>query len=180
MAEAVPELTVEIDHYIAPELKASSPKTEDFARDSFNASYITLPRYKSVALADYQDSDTKVEDGLFCVAWAPDNKLITAATGDGRIMVVNPDGSIGKVLHSHNADQKLPITALQWRPPSKFLKTEQVLVSGSTNGDIEYWHVPSGKRISSIHEEDNEIYTIDYRPDGQKLATAGKDMCVRI
>jgi len=172
MAEAIKKegLTVEIGHYIAPEIKASSPKHGP----------PILARQPTTMLPAYQDCDTKSEEGLFSVAWAPDNKTITVSTGDGRIIVVKPDGSVDKILHSANSDHGLPITALKWRPTSKLLKTQQVLVSGSTRGDIEYWHVPSGKRMSVMNEPDNEIYTIDYRPDGQKLATAGKDMCVRI
>ena len=104
----------------------------------------------------------KCEEGLFSIAWAPDNKSITVSTGDGRIIVVKPDGSVDKILHSANSAHGLPITALKWRPPSKLLKTEQVLVSGSTNGDIEYWHVPSGKRMSVISEPDNEIYSVSF------------------
>jgi len=40
--------------------------------------------------------------------------------------------------------------------------------------------VPSQREIFHLTEEDNQIYTLSYRPDGTQLATAGKDFAVRI
>jgi len=40
--------------------------------------------------------------------------------------------------------------------------------------------VPSQRQIFKITEKDNQIFTLSYRSDGARLATAGKDFIVRI
>lgn len=53
-------------------------------------------------------------------------------------------------------------------------------MTGSVSGDISWWHVPSQRQIFNITETDNQIFTLSYRSDGERLATAGKDFIVRI
>ena len=47
-------------------------------------------------------------------------------------------------------------------------------------GTLQHWHMTSQKRLFQIEEKDNQIYAVDYRPDGEMFATAGKDTKVRI
>jgi WD40 repeat protein len=55
-----------------------------------------------------------------------------------------------------------------------------VLVSTNAVGVIQHWHVTSGKCLHTIEEVDNQIFALDYRPDGLEFATGGKDTAVRI
>merc|ERR1712048_1493981 len=166
--------TIEINHYAVPEITATSPVNK-----KRSAVIVNNESRRASMMVPYQETNLGIEGGIFSVAWSPDNKLIAASTADNRIALIRPNGDIDKILATPNSDQ-IPITAVRWRPTSKLIKTEKVLVSGGTDGHIDYWHVPTGKKICRITEEDNEIYGMDYRLDGQKLATAGKDMCVRI
>jgi len=172
---AAEDFTVEINHYAVPEITATSPVHEK------RSSIFTpaMEKRSNTMLGIYQECNTGIEGGLFSTSWSPDNKLIAASTADNRVVLVRPNGDIEKILRTPDS-QEIPITAVRWRPTSKLLKTEQVLVTGGTNGHIDYWHAPTGKKICRITEEDNEIYSLDYRQDGQKLATGGKDMCVRV
>lgn len=74
----------------------------------------------------------------------------------------------------------MPVTVCAWRPMSTALPTPGVLVTGSVDGDIAWWHVSSKRQIYNMTEKDNEIYTLSYCSDGSRLATAGKDSTVRI
>ena len=47
-------------------------------------------------------------------------------------------------------------------------------------GALQHWHITSGKCLHTTEEADNQIYALDYRPDGLVLATGGKDATVRL
>jgi WD40 repeat protein len=55
-----------------------------------------------------------------------------------------------------------------------------VLLAVNADGTASHWHMTSGKCLHTITEEDNQLFCVDYRPDGAVFATAGKDYCVRI
>ena len=40
---------------------------------------------------------------------------------------------------------------------------------------VKHWHVTSMKCLHTTSEDPNQIYALDYRPDGLKFATAGQD-----
>ena len=69
----------------------------------------------------------------------------------------------------------MPCTSLRWRPGQ-----ENVLLTGSCNGQVQHWHVQSQKTIYSIKEEDNQIFALDIRKDGKMFATAGMDRKIRV
>ena len=45
---------------------------------------------------------------------------------------------------------------------------------------VQHWHVTSGKKLHTIREEGNQVFAIDYRSDGTRFATAGRDFKVRL
>jgi len=162
------DTSVEIHHKFVNTLTTRSP----------TSAKLRARQQDSSVLPPFINADAENTEGIFCTSWSPNDKLIASSTGDNKIILFRTSGEIEAVLDSKQ--DPLPITTLQWRPCcSKLLKTKQVLVSGDTSGNINYWHVPSKKIIQTIKEE-NEIYSLDYRSDGQKLASAGKDLKIRI
>ena len=91
-------------------------------------------------------------------------------------------GSTGKMAFELQTGSAaaLPATSLRFRPSSDATRTKNVLVSANAVGAIQHWHVTSGKCLHTIVEEDNQVFALDYRPDGGEFATGGKDMTVRI
>lgn len=45
---------------------------------------------------------------------------------------------------------------------------------------MEYWHIPTLKKLFFLREEENTINTIDFNRSGGLFATAGKDCNIRI
>lgn len=39
-------------------------------------------------------------------------------------------------------------------------------------------HITSGKKLHEIVDDENQLFAVDYRPDGALFATAGKDKIV--
>ena len=72
------------------------------------------------------------------------------------------------------------MTTIRFRPSSYQSRCKRVLVSGGSDGSLSHWHCNSGKYLSRLQEEDNQILAMDYSPSGQTLATAGQDYKVRL
>jgi len=64
------------------------------------------------------------------------------------------------------------------------MKTGNVLVSAQADGYLKHWHATSGRCLHQKkvedEDDDNQLYTLDYNPDGSLLACAGKDRYVRL
>lgn len=58
--------------------------------------------------------------------------------------------------------------------------TKNVLISVNSNGSLQHWHTTSGKLLHTIHDELNQLLTVDYKPDGTMFATGGSDCIVRV
>lgn len=58
--------------------------------------------------------------------------------------------------------------------------TKNVLISVNANGSLQHWHTTSGKLLHTIHDELNQLLTVDYKPDGTAFATGGSDCIVRV
>ncbi|TYZ63757.1 hypothetical protein PybrP1_006612, partial [[Pythium] brassicae (nom. inval.)] len=57
---------------------------------------------------------------------------------------------------------------------------DQERAARHSNGSVEHWHITSGKCLHAITNEQNQLYSLDYRSDGAMFATAGKDHAVRV
>ena len=117
---------------------------------------------------------------VFCTRFSPDGKYLAAGCADGAIRVYTvSNGKLSFTLNVDNVDA-LPMCSLRFRPISTSSRTKNVLLAVSADGSAQHWHVTSGRRLHSIVEDDNQIFSVDYRPDGALFATAGKDKAVRI
>jgi len=70
---------------------------------------------------------------------------------------------------------------LRWRPhvyPCKTKEKGGILLAGNVDGTITQWHASSGKLLTKITEEDNQILAIDYTVSGLNFASGGQDLKV--
>jgi WD40 repeat protein len=49
-----------------------------------------------------------------------------------------------------------------------------------TDGKVRHWHATSGKKLSEITEEDNQVLACDFHSDGSRFVTAGSDYTLRV
>lgn len=129
-----------------------------------------------VKLPEVSGTDTGNE--AFCVAFNDTASLVATGCGDGAIRVYNAGGKITATLTSKQQD--LPTTCARFRPPLLLSGTKNVLLTGNANGVVSHWHVMSKTEIFTTIEEDNQIYAVEYRPDGEHFLTAGRDATIRI
>ncbi|CDW81377.1 wd repeat protein [Stylonychia lemnae] len=106
--------------------------------------------------------------------------------GDGTIKIYNAFTS--KLMYqmgsNHNHGDGMPITSIRWRPNSSSesgAKSSNVIVSITSDGLIQHWAVNSSKCLHSFKDEpDNNLYALDFAPDGKMFATAGQDTRVYV
>ena len=68
----------------------------------------------------------------------------------------------------------------RWRPLCAPGVTKNVMITVCANGSLQHWHTTSGKLLHTIHDELNQLLTVDYKPDGTEFATGGSDCAVRV
>ena len=132
----------------------------------------------------YEDDDAEV----FCVRFNPEDKLLAAGCGDSVVRIFHcDDGRLAYNLDSENTKTRLPTTCLRWRPAAANAATKNILLTANADGTICHWHVTSRKCLHTVKEDDcqkpgatNQVYALDYNPDGTSFASAGKDYCVRV
>lgn len=117
---------------------------------------------------------------IFCAKFSPDGNFIAAGCGDGAIRVFNSStGSLAYNLQG-GSNIALPTTAIKFRPVTATTRTKNVLIAANAVGTVQHWHMTSGKCLHSIEEPDNQVYALDYNPEGTKFVTAGKDTAIRV
>jgi len=94
-------------------------------------------------------------------------------------VVYNAESGVASFTLNDGGEDQLPTTQVRWRPETSLSRTTNVLVSVGADGRIVQWHVPSGKCLSEI-SEDNQLFCVDYAADGSWFATAGKRREVRV
>lgn len=118
---------------------------------------------------------------VFCLRFSPDSQLLAAGCGDGAIRIYNAQtGRLSYNLNLASGGTAYPTTCIRFRPVTGAYKTRNVFLAANADGTVQHWHVTSGKKLHTITEEGNQVFAVDYRSDGTRFATAGKDFKVRI
>jgi len=109
--------------------------------------------------------------------------MIATGASDGMINVYSTQGAnTEKPLTTVNgADVPgTPLTCLRWKPRGSYGMNPQILMSTCADGNVSHWYAPTGKLLSRIVEEGNQILACDYSSQGYYFATAGKDRSIRV
>lgn len=138
------------------------------------------PRSRSGHLLRHKMTISDCPSEVYCVKYSPDGTLLAAGCGDGAVRVYDArSGELRYNLNVENVNQ-LPTTSIRFRPTSGRSKTKNVLLAVNADGSLDHWHITSGRKLHTVTEKDNQLLCVDYRYDGAKFATAGKDYKVRI
>lgn len=132
--------------------------------------------FKLVPKVTISDNTSEV----FCVRFSPDGKFIAAGCGDGAIRVFSAQtGALAYNLQG-GSNVALPTTAIRFRPVTPTTRTKNVFLASNATGDVQHWHMTSGKCLHTAQDEGNQVYAMDYDNEGNRYVTAGKDTAVRV
>jgi WD40 repeat protein len=74
-------------------------------------------------------------------------------------------------------ENKTPFSYIAWRPENENFKTRNILTTVNAEGEIQNWHMNSGKLLSTMKDDsqvlDKQLYGLDFNPDGTKLVVCG-------
>jgi len=130
-----------------------------------------------------QTYSIEYENGIFCMKWSPDGQYLAVGCADGGVRILR--GSDGKLAYRLKTSGSMPVTSMKWKSSLSNVGSSSCLMTTSSSGCIDIWHVQSSKCIYSIQEEENQIFAFDISPTpggsrGYKFASAGKDKVIRI
>lgn len=80
-----------------------------------------------------------------------------------------------------NAHETMPFTAIRWRPQvgsvdSSTAKPSAAIISITSDGLIQHWHVNSGKCLHTTRDPNGkDLYALDFSHDAKNFAVAGLD-----
>lgn len=116
-----------------------------------------------------------------CSKFSIDDTWLARGTSRGAVEIYQVEK--GRLVHSLERKTgdygKWVTTCVCFRPPSRDELTANVLFSCDVAGHIHRWHATTGKHLSNTREA-NQIYTLDFQPDGLQFASGGQDCRVRI
>lgn len=113
---------------------------------------------------------------IYKLEFSADGAVLAAGYGDGTVRLYNP--ASGRRLHKLQHNSQHPIPSLSFRN-STGTGSVPLLLSVSSVGQVCHWHVSRGSMLHTFTEDNNELYTCTFSPDGTSFLTAGKDMVIR-
>lgn len=113
---------------------------------------------------------------IYKLEFSADGAALAAGYGDGTVRLYNP--ASGRRLHKLQHNSQHPIPSLSFRN-SASAGSVPLLLSVSSVGQVCHWHVSRGSLLHTFVEDNNELYTCAFNPDGTSFLTAGKDMVIR-
>jgi WD40 repeat protein len=117
---------------------------------------------------------------VISVAWSPDGTRLVSGGGGkdgGELFVWDmgshgacPDGELVQTLEGHPGS----VFAVVWSP------TNEVVISGGSDGTIRWWEVQSGKCLRIFKGHEGGVWSLRVSPDGRLLASCGNDNTIRV
>lgn len=119
---------------------------------------------------------------VFCIRFSPDDSYIAAGFDNGDVKVYAVvDHREEYLLKAPTVGSNMPITSLRWRPTCWDTDiVHHVLVAVGSDGRIRHWNALTRNILHETRIEDEELFCLDFRPDGAQYAVAGKNHVVYV
>ncbi|MFN0056743.1 MAG: WD40 repeat domain-containing protein [Planctomycetales bacterium] len=109
----------------------------------------------------------------------PEGGLTPAFSPDGTILAIGNRNSVTR-LYETASGRLLHVLAKPMSQGLRFDPTGKRLAVVYVDGSLVVWDVASGQLKNHVEARAEELYTVDWSPDGSLLATAGNNACVSL
>ena len=112
---------------------------------------------------------------IFMVRTSPDSQFIASCFSNGIVHLSS--SSTGRISYSlTQSEAQYPATSVRFHP-----KENRFLYTVSADGKIKEWNIKNPNDSTWSHNEtDNQIYSLEITPSGDKFITGGKDCKLRV
>ena len=110
-------------------------------------------------------------DLVYGIDFSPDGRYLAAASGDGRIGIIEVQtGKQLATLEGHSG----PVLCVAWSPDGSRL------ASGSADRAIRIWNAKTWKEEQALTNHNGDVQSVVFTPDSKSLYSASSDATVRI
>jgi WD40 repeat protein len=111
------------------------------------------------------------QDGVLCVAFSPDGKMLASASDGGRVKLWEVGSGILLATFTNDMES---VTSVAFSPDG------ETLASGSKDKTVKLWQVASRKLLVSLGGHSNWVTSVAFSPDGKTLASASEDGVIEL
>ncbi|EGR27317.1 WD repeat protein [Ichthyophthirius multifiliis] len=149
-----------------------------------------VPISRSQRIDHVQGTDITIENKyvlgnantkIFSVKFDHEDKYVACACENGEIRIFNTKS--GKLSYTFFSSRpNIPFSYVRWRPQGQSQKTRNVFVSLSSEGEIQHFHLASGKLLSlkKVDSFDPQLYCMDYNINATNFAVCGSEPIIRV
>lgn len=119
---------------------------------------------------------------IHSACFSPDDKYVACAKSNGEIKIYNVQKA-SEAYSIRNKEKRTPYTMIKWRGKSDYSQMSNIVGTVNSDGQIQHFHVPTGKCLSTIQEkfgEDSQINAFDYSYNFKKQAVCGVHPSIRV
>ena len=110
------------------------------------------------------------------IAFSPDGRIIAGGINEGEVICLW-DAATGEQLRSMRENAP---NALHWVNTVAFSADSKILASGSEDGNLYLWDVGTGKKLKTLTEATENVFSVDFSSDGKTLASGNAGNTIRL